>query len=392
MTDRSQRLKLAAAGLLLWVPTALAASWPQGASLSGYAKSLNFVSEDRASKRWKGLTGDRLRLDAEWQDSEQVADLKLVSDHEVLYGPLIASQKTALAANLGKNELLDLNWTLNEKENLWWRHVLYRAYARVRVRGLDVMAGRQRIAWGQGRLWNPSDVVNPYNPLSVERQERAGSDALDLRWSFTGLSFLEGVYVPRRKGQWDNSLALGRARINFKEMDWGLLGGKREEENLIGADHAAQLWEGSLRSEAVYFLDSKARRDFLRAVLSYDTHLHFPKPLYVLGEFHYNGVGERDRAEYPKVVLKPTDQQFLAKDYFGFGLSYEFTSLWKGECFGIVNLDDGSAFAGPQITWQPVADLEVAAGVQTFQGKSLSEFGRLEDVAFIQIQWFFSKK
>lgn len=359
-------------------------------NLGGYAKSLDFVSRETQTRSYEILSGNRLRLDTEWQDREQLFDFRLIVDHEFLVGSSLSAQRTAINSGFQRNELLQLNWILNEKENLIWRHSFYRAYLKWRMKNLDAAIGRERIAWGQGRIWTPTDTINPYDPLSVEREERAGSDALDLKWNANELSFLEMAYVPRSKLEWEQSLLLGRAHLNFKQMDWEFMGGKIEDERIIGFNHAAQIFEGSIRSELTYNFHSALRKDFLRALLSYDYSFSLKQPLYLLAEFYYNGIGERDKNDYARVLLKQNDQQFFGKDYLGLGLTYEFSSLWKAESYGILNLDDGSAFIGPQIRWQPIKDLEMTIGYQAFLGSAQSEFGGRRDIAFLQLQWFFS--
>jgi hypothetical protein len=359
--------------------------------LSGYAKSLDFLRRDSKTGSAHELAGNRLRLDGRWQNENQIFDLRLISDEELIYGSLLSSQKDSLSLSLPESGLLDLDWTLSEKEKLVWRHVFYRAYATINLRKIEVTLGRQRIAWGQGRLWNPTDVINPYNPLSVEREERPGSDAADAKWNFAELSFLEAAYAPGRNWDGHRSLFLGRARINFLKMDWGMMGGKSGDEDIVGLDHAAQVFEGSLRSEWTYSFGSMVRRDFSRAVISYDYSFSgLGRPLYVLGEFYYNGIGERKKEDYPQVFLKDRDRPFVAKDYFGFGLGYDPTSLWRGEFYGIVNMDDGSAFLGPRILWQPIQDFEIGAGYQAFAGSDKTEYGSLKELAFLQVQWYFN--
>ena len=365
------------------------AALPEGFRLGGYFKSLNFASRSGPDGALKGLTGNRLRLDGEWNSPDDALGAHVIADHEFLYGSYLRTQRAVLDSVLARGELLDLDWTLNEKENLIWRENLYRAYARAKAGPVDAVVGRQRVAWGQGRLWNPTDVINPYNPLSVERDERPGSDAADLKWSPTGLSFLEGVYVPRRKAEWADSLLLGRARINRWQTDWDFLGGKRADERIVGMDQASQLFEGSLRSELAYFFGSDRRRDFARGVVSYDYSFSFSRPLYALAEYFYNGIGEKDAADEPRVPLLPGDQPFLGRDYLGLGTSWDLTALWTAECYAIVNLDDGSAFLGPRLRWQPVSDLELTAGYQAFAGPARSEFGRARDIGFGQVQWYF---
>jgi len=358
--------------------------------ISGYLKTLNFAAPARENEGARGLSGNRARLEGRWSSPIKTVNAHLISDTEALWGSLLASQRHAVSGLIASDELFDLSWDFNEKPNFIWRENIHRGYVQVRSGALEAQAGRIRMAWGQGRLWNPTDVINPYNPLSVERQERPGSDLAHVRWNFSGLGFLEGIYVPKRSAEWNKSLVLGRLRANAFTMDFEVLGGKRGRENMAGLAHAAQVWDGSLRTEAAYNFDSEIRRDFARAVVSYDRSFSLPNTLYFLTEYFYNGIGERSRHDYAKVILNSQDQSFLGRDYSGFGVSYDITPLWKTEIYGILNLSDGSIFAGPKITWQARESFEFSAGYQVFNGRDGTEFGTLRDLGFVQAQWFFS--
>lgn len=360
--------------------------------LSGYAKTLDFAAPAREDEGSKGLSGNRVRLEGRWNDKNERVNAHLISDLEVLWGTLLASQKQAVSGLIASDELFELNWDLNEKENFLWRENFHRAYVHARWGKLEAQAGRQRIAWGQGRLWNPTDAVNPYNPLSVERQERPGSDLGFLRWNFSGLNLLEAVYVPKRSARWGKGLLLARLKANLFKTDLEFMGGKRGGENMAGVSHAAQVLDGSFRSEAACSFDSEARRDFTRAVVSFDRSFSLPNTLYLLGEYFYNGIGERSRTDYARVILDAQDPPFLGREYFGFGATYDLTALWKAECYGIFNLSDGGVFMGPKITWQAMDNLEVAAGYQVFNGRDRTEYGNLRDVGYAHVQWFFSTK
>jgi len=374
--------------LILFLPYRLEANF----DLSGYVKSLNFSAPARENEGSRGLNGNRLRLEGRWNASKGQVHAHLISDLETFWGSFLASQRQAVSRGIAHDELLDLNWDLNENENFLWRENFYRAYVRAQAGKLEAQAGRQRIAWGQGRLWNPTDAVNPYNPLSVERQERPGSDLGVLRWNFSALTFLEMVYVPKRSAVWEKSLFLTRFKSNFLQMDVEFMGGKKGGENMAGLGHAAQVFDGSLRSEAAYIFDSETRRDFARAVVSYDRSFRLPHTLYVLGEYFYNGVGERSRFDYARVRLDVQDPSFLGRDYFGGGVTYDLTALWKAECYGIFNLSDGSIFVGPKITWQAAENFELSLGVQVFNGRDRTEFGNIRNIGFFQVQWFFNGK
>jgi hypothetical protein len=59
-----------AAVLLLGLARASAAGLPEGFKLGGYAKSLNFATRSGPDGAVKGLSGNRLRLDGEWNSAD----------------------------------------------------------------------------------------------------------------------------------------------------------------------------------------------------------------------------------------------------------------------------------------------------------------------------------
>jgi len=58
------------------------------------------------------------------------------------------------------------------------------------------------------------------------------------------LSFAEMVYVPRRSWEWENSLLLGRVRLNWNHTDLGFIGGKKERNIIAPAVISLKLGEG----------------------------------------------------------------------------------------------------------------------------------------------------
>lgn len=117
---------------------------------------------------------------------------------------------------------------------------------------LYITAGRQRVKWGSGRFWNPTDFLNQQalNPLS-EFDERTGVSLLRLHLpiesiganlyaagNFDGASTLDGVGGALR-GEW----AVGPAEI-------ALSAAMRDRTPLrLGADVSAGLWLFDLHAE-----------------------------------------------------------------------------------------------------------------------------------------------
>ena len=58
--------------------------------------------------------------------------------------------------------------------------------------------GRQAISWGNGLLFNPLDVFNPFDPAAVDTEYKTGDDMLYGQYLFDNGHDLQGVAVVRR--------------------------------------------------------------------------------------------------------------------------------------------------------------------------------------------------
>lgn len=358
-------------------------------NIHGYFKMFPVSIEDSTDGDRDYLMGNRLRLDGTWQDEAEVFLVRLIADQEVYFGNELSDLSIVTDSNVPEGEIVDLTWDADFDDHWILRENIYRAYVRGRWSRFDLTVGRQRIAWGQGRIWTPADVINPFRPFSIEPDERRGSDLVDVRWDLSELSFLEGVYIPKEDFDWDQSIGVGRARSNFYTMDVGVMGGKVTHENIIGFEHAAQLFEGSLRSEVTYTFNSEIREDFERIVVSYDYTVSFSHPWYWLVEVYHNGIGERDFADYQKVVITENEQPFRGKEYAGFRSTVELTSLVKLEGSAIVNLNDRSFFLSPTLHWDLAEEVPLVVGMNLFFGREGSEFDKISDLYFASIHMFF---
>ena len=132
-------------------------------------------------------------------------------------------------------------------------HGLHRAAVSLDVSPLRLAVGRQRIAWGTGKLWSPTDLFNPLNPLSLERGERRGADAALATLTVGPQAEITGVYAPL------DGAARGGARTHATVRGWDLsaLAGARSDDWFIGGDVAGPIGKGLIRGEGLtlYSLD-----------------------------------------------------------------------------------------------------------------------------------------
>ncbi|MBI3563593.1 MAG: hypothetical protein HY079_00185, partial [Elusimicrobia bacterium] len=271
----------------------------------------------------------------------------------------------------------------------------YRAWVGVEDERGALRAGRQRVAWGTGKIWNPTDVLNPYSPTSIERDERRGVDALYARAGVGALGQAEWVWAG--EDRWVDHQMLARGRGNLGGWDASLLGGKIAGSTaafMVGGDFAGTLADGTLHGEWGWF-HPQWRTPYWKAGLGWD--YTFPSETKVPGlkdaafvvEYYHAGNGRTDTRRYDFAPLRAGKETGVAMNYFGASASKDLHPLLKLEAFGIVNADDGSTFFAPSLTWNALNDLYLTAALQRFGGEKRTEYGRQANQLLASAQFYF---
>ncbi len=353
--------------------------------LSGYYKNL-FVNSTTLSLFGPSesylLDNNRLRLKLAGDLSERIA-LDVQYDNEVFLGNYLdTTEFSSLLKNRPSDSYFGLDRRYVDNKNVYGTHHLYRAYVDLVLPKVDLRLGRQRIAWGTAMLWNPVDMLNPFNPIQVERQERQGIDAALLDWDYNALSRVSLVYAKQQSGA---SRAL-RWQGNQTGFDLSLMAGRFRDTSVLGFDFAGQIAALGVRGEITQ-TNSTSDGDFTRAVIGAD--YTFVNSLSLNIEIYYNGQGASDSAEYEFNRLLSGEMQSLARRYLGGYLGYEMTPLLQWSHYLIINLDDASIFFAPSLRYSLTENIEGSAGIQIFNGASGSEYGMLKNLYIAQLQWFF---
>lgn len=128
-------------------------------------------------------------------------------------------------------------------------------------RTVFVTAGRQRIKWGTGRFWNPTDFLNQQtlDPLAIF-DERPGSDLVkahlpieSLGWNLYAVANLDGATSPEEVG------GAARAEVLLGTTELALSAGARKDTPLrLGADVSTAIWLFDVRVEGAVSHDVKA--------------------------------------------------------------------------------------------------------------------------------------
>lgn len=363
----------------------LAAPAAAGVKAGGYLKSIWQYSHSALDGRAYNLSTSRGRLTLDGDRGPLRAHVSY--DHQVAAGSYFRTTEFRLFGFAPPKPWLDMEGTISTGTTNGYGHGVYRGWVGLEDEGRLVRFGRQRIAWGTGKLWNPTDVLNPFAPVTVERDERRGVDALYGRSALGELGQLELAWAPNDR--WPEHHLLGRVRGNLEGWDGSLLGGKVAGSTgsvLVGGDFAGTLLDGTLHGELAYF-SPEVRTPYWKAGLGYD--YTFPNTDSLVVEYYHAGNGRTDVRRYDFPALRAGKEFGVARDYAGGSYSHEFHTLVKTDLVGVANADDGSTFFYPSLSVNPWSGLWLTAAWQRFGGELSTEFGRQPNQAVLLAQFWF---
>jgi hypothetical protein len=375
---------------------------------------------------WQSLT--RLRLDATWHFRLRWY-ASLVYDHELRFGVfdglLLAEPPDTF---LGLEDEIHAAGFGREDGHRVWRHRVYRGFVHYEGEHLQATVGRQRIAWGVGRLWNPIDRFNAIGPLAIEADESPGVDAVEVRWLWTGFDYVEAVYAPGTSG--GDARAALRAHGVVRDVDVSLVAGVIEEALTLGFDATGNLGGSAWRLEAVYAdpgrevweLGAPRPQElapFWQIVAGVDGSLEVGDGVQWLVEHLYDqnalgfghgragifaglfGATAQPPAGLPAGARGPfpgplDPDRFggsrvvsFARHTTGAQLGSDFGAALHGDLLVLYDWNGGSAAFVPTLRVTAWNDVELTLGVQLFAGPRRSQYGPQQAVAFALLEVFF---
>jgi hypothetical protein len=354
----------------------------EGLGLTGSVKSL-FLRSRSANGEAFGLSLNRLRIEAKGDVAPGLA-LDLQYDNELLLGSYLDTAEFRALKDRASPQYWRADANYIERGDVYGRHRLYRAAVTLTRGNVDLKLGRQRIAWGTGRFWSPLDILNPVNPLALEREERVGVDAALLEAKLGPLSRASLVYAPApdrgpasRALQWHGNAA---------GVDASLVAGRLRGLDIVGMDVASQIGDVGVRAEAAR-LKPDGGPGFNRWMAGAD--YAFATGLTLSAELYYNGAGSRDPAGYDFAGLRAGRLTSLATRYAGLFASYEITPLLKWMTYAVLNADDRSRAVDSRLVWSVAPATDLTFGVQHFTRTAGSEFAASPSAFHAHMQWFF---
>ncbi|MGB3211007.1 MAG: hypothetical protein WBB19_09915 [Desulforhopalus sp.] len=276
-----------------------------------------------------------------------------------------------------------------------------------------VKLGRQPLTWGNGLVFNPADLINPFAPTDIIRDYKTGTDMLLYQVGGGVFTDLQLVFVPRRNpenNKVEGELATfgSKVRVSGNELDFDLFALRNYEDTVVGAGLTGFLGGAVYRTDwTVTFLkDDPDRQQYLSAVANLDySWMLRDTNWYGSLEIYYNGIGADNPgevAEDPALVERLFRGELFVTGrwYLDTVLQYEAHPLISCFVSMILNLKDQSFLLQPRLVWDMTQSTQLLTGVNLPVGGSGDEFGERENPAtgtvtgpavqgYVVVTWFF---
>ena len=308
----------------------------------------------------------------------------------------------------------DLTWTIAERDKSALLHRFDRVSIGYTSKSLAWRFGRQAISWGNGMLYNPMDIFNPFDPAAVDKEYKSGDDMLYGQYLFPDGSDLQAVGVVRRDPR-SGDVQARQSSLAFKYHgfvgmnEFDLLAAEHYDETVLGVGGSVALggavWRGDLT-----WTDADTKGATLSAVTSISYSWTW-RGRNVNGalEYYHNGFGQAG-GDYAPISLQ-TNPDLLARlsrgEVFSVGRNYiagtatvEITPLFLLTPTVFINLSDPSALAQLSARYDWQENLVALVALNLPIGPSGSEFGGIESPVqglylstgaslFGQLAWYF---
>ena len=281
--------------------------------------------------------------------------------------------------------LMDLTDTIVDEDSYFLVQRLDRLSLALMPQWGSIKIGRQAITWGNGFVFNPFDLFNPFPPTAIDRDYKVGDDMLNVQASLPALGDIQGLYVARRDPDsdavtTDQASLAGKLHMAAGTTEIEIMAAKHFEDQVVGAGSTGYIGDAAWRLDATWtFLDDDD--DYLSLVANLDySWIWFKKNFYGFVEYYFNGIGEDN---YQKAVLNPAIAERVARgELFALGRNYlsahiqlELHPLFQVFLTSINNVEDPSGILQPYATWDIAQNLQLTGGLNVSYGAKDTEYG-----------------
>jgi hypothetical protein len=307
----------------------------------------------------------------------------------------------------------DLTKVMHDRDKEALLHRLDRLWIGYTTDKTVVRFGRQAISWGNGLFYAPMDLVNPFDPATIDTEYKPGDDMLYVQHLQSNGNDVQAAIVIRRDvvtGDVDSDQATYSAKYHgfAGESEYDLLVARHYTDTVIGFGGTRSVGGAILRGDIV--VTDTDRDTYLQVVANWSYSWTWSgKNVSGALEYHFNGFGlsggnydpQRLGAEPDLLTRLARGETFtLGRNYLAGSLMIEMSPLWTLTPTLLANVGDPSALF-QLVTQRSLSDNLVFLGSLNLPlGTDGSEFGGIDTGVdgvylsggpgvFAQIAWYF---
>ena len=275
-------------------------------------------------------------------------------------------------------EAVELSWKGDEETDLFLQGRTDRLYIKGSVGPIDLQIGRQPISFGNGFVFSPLDLVQPFSFATIDNEYKPGIDAVRLD-GYIGMS-THITAVAAYADDWDvdgmTYVLNGSTTIGWTDLSIFL--GKVRSDNVLGVGVVSSIGPVGIHSDISYTIpDSDTEDPFVRTVVG-AMHKPFEKST-INGELYYQSLGKSNPEDYLEFSQSERfgrgEIWLMGQSYVSVAWSQELTPLVQGNLSVIGNLNDQSTMLSPGIS------ISVSDNTQASLGGFMGIGEQPEDVA-----------
>lgn len=248
--------------------------------------------------------------------------------------------------------------------------------------------GRQAVSWGNGLIFTPMDIFNPFDPLAVDTEYKPGDDMLYGQWLFDNGNDLQSVAVVRRDPV-TGDVTGDQSSLAFKyhgflgSREFDLLLAEHYDDTVLGLGGLSDIGDAILRGDLTVTQTDHDTTTSAVVNLSYSW-VWGGKNVSGTVEYYHNGFGQSDQ-RYAPVDLLGNDELIrriergelftLGRNYLAGSLLVEVTPLLNFSPNLFINTGDPSGLLQVigRYDWQQ--NLQVLGSINLPFGGHGSEYG-----------------
>ncbi len=273
--------------------------------------------------------------------------------------------------------------------------------------------GRQALSWGNGLFYSPMDLVNPFDPATIDTEYKTGDDLLYTQYLRDSGDDVQGAWVVRRDLE-SGDVESDEATVALKyhgirgELEYDVLVAEHYDDTVVGIGGGVSV------GGAIWRADLVATHTDNDTVIQLVTNLSYSwtwKDRNMSGaiEYFYNGFGvSTDSYDLPSVTSEPDliarlergELFSIGRHYLAGSIIIEMTPLWTVTPTVLANVADPSALLQFVTNYSLSDNMTLLASLNLPVGPEGSEFGGIDAAVpdrylsggaglFAQIAWYF---